>query len=470
MSLLLKGGISKLSELEIDADKDWQVKGISNIKEVAAAMAIGHIDQHDGAKLVTLPPGVANTVLTSQGPGKLVIWAPGGAYFYRYYPVQVESEHSAGLFTPDHSVSKDSPLTAPYGAYQKAGLDSVNPDWFQLGEKSVALDKTAALFSPDHSKSEDAVAASTQSYKLPVGGAVADDGGATTDETSEAQSGPALYQNNIAGDTVYESVYGAIWRAQTFTTVNAHRIRSVKLKLYRYGYPGTVTVSIRAVDGSGHPLLPGLCSGTIDGNFLTTDTGGQWYEIDFGAGCNLAAATKYAIVVRATDGSSSSNCVRWRENSANPYATGNTEKSSTSGGDGTWSADATSDLMFEEWGTTNDMTLLPAAPAVGDRYDFGYLAKFGKLWLDIGQAGEGTYSIEWQYWQDGAWAALAVTDNTTGFTELGTNYVSFTPPADWATHDIEGMDIYWISARCSAYTPDDYVQPLGTWAKIEKDI
>ncbi|GAJ23279.1 unnamed protein product, partial [marine sediment metagenome] len=42
MSLLLKG-ITKISELEIDADKDWDGKGISNIKEIAEAMATGHI-------------------------------------------------------------------------------------------------------------------------------------------------------------------------------------------------------------------------------------------------------------------------------------------------------------------------------------------------------------------------------------------------------------------------------------------
>lgn len=466
MSLLVKAGITKLSELEIDADKDWDGKGISNIKEIAEAMAIGHIIQHNGTKLVKLQPGAANLVLTSEGPGKAVLWAPGGTYFYRYFPVQMESEHSAGLFAPDHSVSKLSPLTAPYGAYQKPELDSVNPDWFRLGEKSVALDKAAALFSPDNTRSKDALASTTKGYKLPVGGAVADDGTVEADETSEAQSGPALYQNCITGDTVYESIYGATWRAQTFTTVNAHRIRYAKLKLYRYGYPGTVTVSIRAVDGEGHPTGGDLCSGTIDGNYFTADSSGRWYKFDFGTGYNLDAATKYAIVVRAVDGTSA-NCVRWRENSANPYATGNTEKSTTSGT--SWTADTTSDLMFEEWGTTNDMTLLPAAPEVGDRYDFGYLAKFPKLWLDIGQAGEGIYSIEWQYW-NGAWAALAVTDNTIGFTVLGTNYVSFTPPADWVAHTIQGMNIYWISARCSAYTPDGYVQPLGTWAKIERDI
>jgi len=81
MSLLLRGGISKLSELEIDADKDWQGKGITNIKQVAAGMAIGHILQHGGSILEALAPGPAHNVLTSEGTGKKVVWAPGGTYF-----------------------------------------------------------------------------------------------------------------------------------------------------------------------------------------------------------------------------------------------------------------------------------------------------------------------------------------------------------------------------------------------------
>ena len=39
MSLL--GGVIKLSDLEIDGDKDWQGKGISNLKAIVAGMARG---------------------------------------------------------------------------------------------------------------------------------------------------------------------------------------------------------------------------------------------------------------------------------------------------------------------------------------------------------------------------------------------------------------------------------------------
>ncbi len=43
MSLLIKGaaGITKLSELTIDADKDWGAFGITNLKSIAAGMVSG---------------------------------------------------------------------------------------------------------------------------------------------------------------------------------------------------------------------------------------------------------------------------------------------------------------------------------------------------------------------------------------------------------------------------------------------
>ncbi|MBA7710539.1 hypothetical protein ES703_119482 [subsurface metagenome] len=74
MSLLLKGGISKLSELEIDADKDWDGKGINNLKELALSMTKGDILFRQGDVLVKLSPGPIGDELTSGGPGAAVKW------------------------------------------------------------------------------------------------------------------------------------------------------------------------------------------------------------------------------------------------------------------------------------------------------------------------------------------------------------------------------------------------------------
>lgn len=140
-------------------------------------------------------------------------------------------------------------------------------------------------------------------------------------------------------------VYGSYWSGQTFIPSIAHRITSVKLKLWRHGSPGTITVSIRATSG-GRPTGGDLCSGTTNGNTLSSEyTQPTWREISLGDGYNLAADTQYAIVVRAPDGDSN-NDVDWWKN-GDIYAGGTRVRSTDS--DSSWTSFA-GDLAFEEWG------------------------------------------------------------------------------------------------------------------------
>ena len=88
MSLLIKG-LEKLSQLEIDADKDWQTKGITNIKEIAAAMAKGDIGVKGNSALIRFQPGGIGLVLTSGGPLHLPSWMPGAALEY-WIPASIE--------------------------------------------------------------------------------------------------------------------------------------------------------------------------------------------------------------------------------------------------------------------------------------------------------------------------------------------------------------------------------------------
>ncbi len=114
----------------------------------------------------------------------------------------------------------------------------------------------------------------------------------------------------------------------------------------------------------------------------------------------------------------------------------------------------------------NDMTLLPATPAVNDAYYFGLSTKWNWLVLEIGPAGAGTWTITWEYWNGSNWVALpGVYDTSNGFRNGGTHSVGFHQPADWATSSIMLMDLYWIRARVSAYTSVT-TQPLGTQAWI----
>ena len=74
MSVLTKGGITKLSELIIDADKAWAGMGISNIKEISLAMAHGDVPFRGTASMGRLPAGVAGNFLQTCGPGRDPWW------------------------------------------------------------------------------------------------------------------------------------------------------------------------------------------------------------------------------------------------------------------------------------------------------------------------------------------------------------------------------------------------------------
>ena len=75
MSLLIKAGITKLSELTIDADKDWQVKGITNLLELVTPMQKGDILVRSNAVIAKITPGPPGTRLTTQGAGALPTWS-----------------------------------------------------------------------------------------------------------------------------------------------------------------------------------------------------------------------------------------------------------------------------------------------------------------------------------------------------------------------------------------------------------
>jgi len=156
-----------------------------------------------------------------------------------------------------------------------------------------------------------------------------------------------LFEYWNISDPALASCHGDFWQGQNFTPRESHTVEAVKLRMYRLGTPGTVTVSIRETDIDGHPTGEDLCSGTTDGDTLPVAYSGEWREVSLGAGAALSADTKYAIVVRALSGDQN-NYVRWRYSSSAPYPRGVHEFSSDAGV--TWETDATRDMMFEEWG------------------------------------------------------------------------------------------------------------------------
>lgn len=154
-----------------------------------------------------------------------------------------------------------------------------------------------------------------------------------------------LYEYYNTGDDGGRVTWSGVGdTAQTFTPQVSHRITSVKLKLYRVGSPGTLTVGIRATAG-GQPTGGDLVSGTTNGNTLPTASPYEWREITLGAGYNLVAGTQYAIVLQV--GGDASNYVVWRWDKTSPtYAGGFL----CAGSGESWTQYPDYDMMFEDWG------------------------------------------------------------------------------------------------------------------------
>ena len=148
-----KPGITSLSELIIDADKGWEAKGISNIKELAASMECGDILYRGSDVIEKLTAGVGGQFLRTLGVCQAPEWA--------WLPGVLFLELFLFLTIPAPSVS----------------MVAVKGDG-----GGVTAAKSLTVSAPSVSK-----ATATQSPGA-VGGAIADDGGVQTDETTEANN------------------------------------------------------------------------------------------------------------------------------------------------------------------------------------------------------------------------------------------------------------------------------------------
>lgn len=149
-------------------------------------------------------------------------------------------------------------------------------------------------------------------------------------------------------------LYGSSWYALEFQPVWSHELWTVRLKFYREGSPGTVTISIRS-------SLTGadLAAETLDGNLLTTDPAGEWKDINFATKVGLTAFTPYYVVMRATAGDST-NSVHVICDEDEVYEGGRNHYSSNSGG--SWSSHSgygySYCCLFEEFGRNVDKGII----------------------------------------------------------------------------------------------------------------
>ncbi|GAJ24889.1 unnamed protein product, partial [marine sediment metagenome] len=149
------------------------------------------------------------------------------------------------------------------------------------------------------------------------------------------------------------AIYTVNWAGQTFRAQHHHKLYSVKIKAYRVGTPGTVTVDIFAGRWTGMDIAPvgsALVSGTFDGDLITDDVGGEWVEITFGSQIEIVPGMDYVIVLHCGGGFPDS--IHWLYDATTPtYPRGCRNYSNNSGG--SWNTEELHDHMFEEIGRSS---------------------------------------------------------------------------------------------------------------------
>ena len=177
-----------------------------------------------------------------------------------------------------------------------------------------------------------------------------------------------LYQYYNTGDDYNEPTYyydGLLTYTSlfmTFRTTVAHKLSSVKLKLWREGSrTGSVYVYLYSAHSSTSvPDSKLATANTMPFNDISTDPSGTWYEFTFSTPYQLFAYTQYNIVIYNGALDSSSNKINWRSDSTNPtYANGTGGWGHSSN---TEFSKVPRDFMFEEYGvTTNTSTVSMSA-------------------------------------------------------------------------------------------------------------
>jgi hypothetical protein len=160
---------------------------------------------------------------------------------------------------------------------------------------------------------------------------------------SAAPAVKTLYESYNTWGGANVSVYGGLWRVQTFTTdANvAHSLSEIKLSLKRTGLPGYIYCSLRETSSGGD-----LFTYTIDGDTISS-TEYQWISFYPTARYSLEANHQYSLVLRAPTGTATA-FMDWAVTAAGGVAGGNEFYSTDSGL--TWNDEAPKDCLYEIWG------------------------------------------------------------------------------------------------------------------------
>lgn len=222
MSFVVKGGgggPTNWSDIVIDADKNMLGFGMSNMKQVVAGMIGGDlIAKGLGGVLIRIPAGTANTVLTSAGIGQVPTWAPGGLYLNRYFPVNI---YLANPVQTKVTVDKTHAATAALSSAHVEATGDLPASGIKLLTPEVTLPDSEALVVVDHTDAETVPLTQKIDLIQVLEAAVADDGGATTNESAAAKNATVndmtlLPAVPVANDAYY---FGSDYKFDSLTLV-----------------------------------------------------------------------------------------------------------------------------------------------------------------------------------------------------------------------------------------------------------
>jgi hypothetical protein len=124
--------------------------------------------------------------------------------------------------------------------------------------------------------------------------------------------------------------------------------------------------------------------------------------------------------------------------------------------------------------TADDMTLLPAVPAVGDYYYFGFETAVEAMTLYLSQQGDWVGTTTWRFWDGAAWNAADLSktdpldDKWTFEQAVGEEVYEWeiTGGATWTKVAVDGVTAYWLRCEVTTYVGIT-TQPLGQrcWAE-----
>jgi len=119
-------------------------------------------------------------------------------------------------------------------------------------------------------------------------------------------AGGTVMEGYTTGDNASLQAYGATYYGGAlFVPLRGFNLTSVRLKMYRTGSPGILTISIRGMRYQGETLSTeqnDIVSGTTDGDTLTTSTSGEWRETTMSPSLYVYPGHIYTIMVQAPTG------------------------------------------------------------------------------------------------------------------------------------------------------------------------